>query len=87
MGVESLEVGQFNVRVVASTLPGRQFDVGRALRARITLALTSAGFGPRGQPGHYERRADGRVVSRPTHRNLPVRRTTFVLWVLSPACC
>src|SRR5439155_2578810 len=30
MGVESLAVDQFNVRVVARTLPGKQFDVGRA---------------------------------------------------------
>ena len=44
MGVESLEVDQFNVRVVARTLPGKQFDVGRALRARITRALLSEGI-------------------------------------------
>jgi moderate conductance mechanosensitive channel len=44
MGVESLEVDQFNVRVVARTLPGKQFDVGRALRARITRALLREGL-------------------------------------------
>jgi len=44
MGVESLEVDQFNVRVVARTLPGRQFEVGRALRARITRALMREGI-------------------------------------------
>ncbi|MGN6607121.1 MAG: mechanosensitive ion channel family protein [Jatrophihabitans sp.] len=44
MGVESLEVDQFNVRVVARTLPGKQFDVGRALRARITRALLREGI-------------------------------------------
>lgn len=44
MGVESLSVDQFNVRVVARTLPGKQFDVGRALRARITTALLRAGI-------------------------------------------
>jgi len=44
MGVESLEVDQFNVRVVARTLPGKQFDVGRALRARITQALLREGI-------------------------------------------
>jgi small conductance mechanosensitive channel len=43
MGVESLEVDRFNVRVVARTLPGKQFDVGRALRARITRALLREG--------------------------------------------
>ena len=44
MGVESLEVDQFNVRVVARTLPGKQFDVGRALRVRITRALAAEGI-------------------------------------------
>jgi small conductance mechanosensitive channel len=44
MGVESLEVDQFNVRVVARTLPGKQFEVGRALRARITRALLREGI-------------------------------------------
>jgi moderate conductance mechanosensitive channel len=44
MGVESLAVDQFNVRVVARTLPGKQFDVGRALRARITIALLREGI-------------------------------------------
>lgn len=44
MGVESFEVGQFNIRVVARTLPGKQFEVGRALRARIAVALAHAGI-------------------------------------------
>jgi small conductance mechanosensitive channel len=44
MGVESIEVDQFNVRVVARTLPGKQFDVGRALRARITGAMLREGI-------------------------------------------
>ncbi|GGD15801.1 mechanosensitive ion channel family protein [Nocardioides daphniae] len=39
MGVESIEVDQFKVRVVARTLPGKQFVVGRTLRAMITRAL------------------------------------------------
>jgi len=48
MGVESLTVEELQVRVVARTLPGRQFEVGRALRARIALALRAEGisFGP-----------------------------------------
>jgi small conductance mechanosensitive channel len=44
MGVESLEVDQVNVRVVARTLPGKQFEVGRALRARITVAFLHEGI-------------------------------------------
>jgi small-conductance mechanosensitive channel len=46
MGVESIEVDQFKIRVVARTLPGRQFEVGRALRARISRALLRAGITP-----------------------------------------
>lgn len=44
MGVESLEVDQFQVRVVARTLPGRQFEVGRALRVRIASAFLREGI-------------------------------------------
>lgn len=43
MGVESIAVDQFDMRVVARTLPGKQFDVGRLLRARIAKALLDAG--------------------------------------------
>jgi len=43
MGVESMDVDTFNVRVVARTLPGKQFEVSRALRARITLAFAHDG--------------------------------------------
>jgi len=44
MGVEALEVDQFKVRVVARTLPGKQFEVGRALRVLITRTLHSEGI-------------------------------------------
>jgi small conductance mechanosensitive channel len=44
MGVESIEVDQMHVRVVARTLPGRQFLVGRALRGRIAAALRREGI-------------------------------------------
>src|SRR3954470_15599867 len=44
MGVESLDIDQVNVRVVARTLPGKQFEVGRDLRARIVLALRREGL-------------------------------------------
>ena len=44
MGVQSIDVNQFQVRVVARTLPGKQFDVGRALRARIAAALLREGI-------------------------------------------
>jgi small conductance mechanosensitive channel len=39
MGVESIEVGQVNLRMVARTQPGRQFQVERALRERIAEAF------------------------------------------------
>jgi moderate conductance mechanosensitive channel len=44
MGVESLDIDQVNVRVVARTLPGKQFEVGRDLRARIVLAFRRQGL-------------------------------------------
>ncbi|MCA1982985.1 MAG: mechanosensitive ion channel family protein [Nocardioides sp.] len=44
MGVESIEVDQFQVRVVARTLPGRQFEVGRTMRVLITRTLASEGI-------------------------------------------
>jgi len=45
MGIESIAVDQFDFRVVARTLPGKQFDVSRKLRVRIALALREAGIG------------------------------------------
>jgi small-conductance mechanosensitive channel len=44
MGVESIEVGQVNVRLVARTLPGKQFQVGRELRVRVAAALQPEGI-------------------------------------------
>jgi len=44
MGVEKIEVGTFSVRMVARTLPGIQFDVGRELRARVALAFRREGI-------------------------------------------
>lgn len=44
MGVQSIDVDQFHVRVVARTLPGKQFDVGRILRAKIAAGFCRAGI-------------------------------------------
>jgi small conductance mechanosensitive channel len=44
MGVQSIEVDQILVRMVARTLPGRQFQVGLALRERIAAALRREGI-------------------------------------------
>ena len=44
MGVESLGLDEVNVRVVARTLPGKQFEVGRNLRARVVSAFGSQGM-------------------------------------------
>jgi len=44
MGVESIEVDTLNIRIVARTLPGKQFEVGRQMRARIANALRIAGI-------------------------------------------
>lgn len=44
MGVESIDLDQFQVRVVARTQPGKQFTVGRTLRAMITRQLLAEGI-------------------------------------------
>lgn len=44
MGVESIDVDTFSVRMVARTMPGKQFEVGRALRARITVEFARSGI-------------------------------------------
>src|SRR6476646_8777716 len=43
MGVESIERNTVNLRMVARTLPGKQFEVGRRLRALIVKSLRRAG--------------------------------------------
>jgi small conductance mechanosensitive channel len=44
MGVESIDVEELKIRLVARTLPGRQFEVGRALRVRIAAAFRKEGI-------------------------------------------
>jgi small-conductance mechanosensitive channel len=44
MGVQSINVDEFQVRLVARTLPGKQFDVGRILRARVATVFRSEGI-------------------------------------------
>ena len=44
MGIESIEMDQFKIRIVARTLPGKQFEVGRALRVRIAQAFLREGI-------------------------------------------
>ena len=44
MGVQSIDVGNFQVRLVARTLPGRQFEVERILRAQIATGLRREGI-------------------------------------------
>ena len=44
MGVERIEVDTFSVRMVARTLPGAQFEVGRELRARVASAFRREGI-------------------------------------------
>jgi hypothetical protein len=40
-----VNVGYLQVRVVARTQPGKQADVARELRARVTAALAADGVG------------------------------------------
>lgn len=43
MGVETIDVDSVKLRMVARTLPGRQFEVARELRTRVAMALHSRG--------------------------------------------
>jgi small conductance mechanosensitive channel len=44
VGVESIELDTLHVRIVARTLPGKQFAVGRELRERVALAFRAEGI-------------------------------------------
>jgi small-conductance mechanosensitive channel len=44
MGVESIERETVNMRMVARTLPGKQFEVGRRLRTLVVSGLRRAGI-------------------------------------------
>ncbi|WP_232677407.1 mechanosensitive ion channel family protein [Nocardioides sp. R-C-SC26] len=49
MGVETIEAELFKIRVVARTLPGKQFEVGRQLRVLITRTLRVEGMNLRAE--------------------------------------
>jgi moderate conductance mechanosensitive channel len=51
MGVESFEVDQVNLRMVARTLPGKQFEVARELRVRVAVAFQREGIATSADPG------------------------------------
>jgi small-conductance mechanosensitive channel len=44
MGVQSIDVDHFQIRLVARSLPGRQFEVERILRARIATGFRREGI-------------------------------------------
>ena len=44
MGVQSIDMDHFQIRLVTRTLPGKQFDVGRILRARIAAGFRDEGI-------------------------------------------
>ena len=48
MGVESIERETVNIRMVARTLPGKQFEVGRRLRSLVVSGLRHAGIATSG---------------------------------------
>ena len=45
MGVESIQVDTVTLRMVARTLPGKQFEAGRQLRVLVVRALAKSGIG------------------------------------------
>ncbi len=62
MGIESFEVDQINLRMVARTLPGKQFEVGRILRNRVAAAFQREGIVPAGSPRSATEDAPGSDV-------------------------
>jgi small conductance mechanosensitive channel len=50
MGVESIKLDTINLRMVARTLPGKQFEVGRMLRAMVLRSLREAGIASSAKP-------------------------------------
>jgi moderate conductance mechanosensitive channel len=54
MGVQSIDVDHFQVRLVARTLPGKQFEVERILRARIAIGLRREGIHLPAEPDRAE---------------------------------
>jgi moderate conductance mechanosensitive channel len=44
MGVESIQLDTVTLRLVARTLPGKQFEAGRQLRVLVIRALARAGI-------------------------------------------
>ncbi len=44
MGVQSIDMDHFQIRLVTRTLPGKQFDVGRILRSRIAAGFVREGI-------------------------------------------
>lgn len=44
VGVERMDVDTLHIRIVARTLPGKQFMIGRELRARVALAFQREGI-------------------------------------------
>jgi small conductance mechanosensitive channel len=51
MGVESIELDHVNIRVVARTLPGKQFDAARRLREHLADALQQVALADAGPSG------------------------------------
>lgn len=54
MGVESIKLDTVNLRMVARTLPGKQFEVGRVLRAMVLRSLRQAGIASPTKPTTVE---------------------------------
>ncbi len=50
-GIETIEVGYVQLRILVRTQPGRQFDVGRELRLRLATRLRSLGVSAPGVSG------------------------------------
>lgn len=45
-GIEAIQVGYLQLRLMARTLPAKQWDVGREIRRRVIMAFNQAGITP-----------------------------------------
>ncbi|MGH9065524.1 MAG: mechanosensitive ion channel family protein [Acidimicrobiales bacterium] len=45
-GIEAIQVGYIQLRLMARTLPAKQWDLGREIRRRVILAFREAGIAP-----------------------------------------
>jgi small conductance mechanosensitive channel len=78
MGVESIELDTVNLRMVARTLPGKQFEVGRRLRLLVVATLIRAGIVTSGDSGPVINTIPSSAAAKPPVDKPPVEQQSAV---------